>query len=177
MARPKSIPTDEKYTPHKYLHAVRQVLGEIELDPASCVAANERVKALKYYSIQDNGLTKNWKGKTFLNPPYSRGNIEPFTRKLINHHKEGAVPRAIELLPNWTERRWFQLLWNYPICFTDHRIDFINGFDMKLCGNPEGGSCFIYFPDLYDYENDCERFGHVFKQFGHIVMPYPFTKY
>lgn len=164
-----SKPKDEKYTPLKYIHAVKQVLGEIELDPASCEAANLRVKAKKFYSKEDNGLDKVWLGKTFLNPPYSTGNLIPFTTTLIQSHKVDDVSEAILLTPNWTERKWFQPLWNYIICFTDHRIDFIDGATGKLCGNPEGGSCFTYFPDMNNYDLSVERFIKVFSKFGHIV--------
>ena len=37
------------HTPPEILNLVRAVLGEIELDPASSAAANERVKAKTFY--------------------------------------------------------------------------------------------------------------------------------
>ena len=40
---------DEWFTPTKYLQPVRKVLGGIDLDPATCCAAQARVKALRYY--------------------------------------------------------------------------------------------------------------------------------
>lgn len=166
--RPRLVATDNKFTPHRYLNAVRKVLGEIELDPASCAAANERVKALKYYDYSQDALIQEWKGKTFLNPPYSKGNLEPFTRKLMKHHSSAGISEAILLVPNWTERKWFQPLWKYPRCFTDHRISYVDGFNLKLCGNPEGGSCFFYFPYMLDYEFSIEKFFIEFRKFGHV---------
>lgn len=51
---------NEWYTPEKYLDLAREVLDEIDLDPASCVFANETVKARLFYSEDDDGLTKPW---------------------------------------------------------------------------------------------------------------------
>jgi ParB family chromosome partitioning protein len=65
-----SSKTPEWYTPSKYVEAARQVLGEIELDAASCELANKWVKADKYFSIEDNSLWQMWQAKTvWLNPP------------------------------------------------------------------------------------------------------------
>jgi hypothetical protein len=43
-------------TPRKYLDAVREVMGAIDLDPASSKEANETVQAKKFYTEADNGL-------------------------------------------------------------------------------------------------------------------------
>lgn len=49
--------TVEWYTPPWCLALVREVLGTIDLDPASCEAAQRTVQASQYYTIHDNGLT------------------------------------------------------------------------------------------------------------------------
>ena len=42
----------EWWTPQKYIDAIREVMGEIDLDPVSCALANKVVKAIKYYDSQ-----------------------------------------------------------------------------------------------------------------------------
>lgn len=46
---------DEWYTPAKYIEAAREVLGSIDLDPASNDFANETVKASVYYTEERDG--------------------------------------------------------------------------------------------------------------------------
>lgn len=179
MPRPKSKSKsgDDKYTPFRYIRAVEQVLGKIDLDPASCEEANKRVRATRFFSLEENKqvstLSRGWLGKVFLNPPYSRGNLSLWTKHLINQHAmDNHVSEAILLVPNWTERKWFQPLWKYPVCFTDHRIDYVDGLSLKLCGNPEGGSCFFYFPTKFDSDIGIDLFIKVFSKLGHIVDQY-----
>ena len=65
----------EWFTPKRYIEAAREVLGTIELDPASCEEANRIVKADNFFTEEDDGLKKHWAGKVWMNPPY--GDIGP----------------------------------------------------------------------------------------------------
>lgn len=62
----------ERYTPAEYIAAVREVLGEIDLDPASSALAQETVRAIEHFTVDDDGLAQEWHGRVFLNPPYHR---------------------------------------------------------------------------------------------------------
>jgi hypothetical protein len=71
--RAKSSGGFEWYTPPKYLDLVRQVFGgKIDLDPASSELAQETVQATAYFTKDDDGLTKDWFGDVFLNPPFAQ---------------------------------------------------------------------------------------------------------
>src|SRR5579859_6970510 len=68
-----SSKSNEWYTPAPYVNAARQVMGGIELDPASCAQANRTVQAARYYSQADNGLAQDWTCRSlWCNPPYGR---------------------------------------------------------------------------------------------------------
>src|SRR5262249_50102678 len=96
------------YTPPEYLDAVRQVFGgEIDLDPASSGIAQQTVKAAKYFTTEDDGLTQPWGGRVFLNPPYASGLVEPFVDKLVDELAADRVTEAILLVNNATETKWF----------------------------------------------------------------------
>src|SRR5262249_56141272 len=60
----------EWYTPARYIELAREVLGEIDLDPASSAKAQEIVKAQRYFTLEQDGLIRPWHGRVWLNPPY-----------------------------------------------------------------------------------------------------------
>jgi len=62
----------EWYTPEWVAELARRVMGSIDLDPASCDVAQRTIKALEYYTREDDGLAKPWVGNVFCNPPYGR---------------------------------------------------------------------------------------------------------
>ncbi len=73
MSEPRGsvLGSNEWYTPSKYIEAAREVMGEIDLDPASSDLANQTVKASMYYSQQEDGLILPWHGNCWINPPYT----------------------------------------------------------------------------------------------------------
>lgn len=165
----QSSESNEWYTPQQYLDAVRDVIGDIDVDPASNPEANEVVQASIYYTQETNGYDKQWHGTVFLNPPYGRdeelsiSNQAKWTQRLIEQFNDGITTEAILLVNAVTDRRWFAPLWDYPICFTNHRVPFYRpGGDAGA--QPVIGSVFVYFG------NDTQRFADVFKQFGAVVL-------
>ncbi len=67
-------------TPEHVLAMAREVMGEIDLDPASDVEAQERVKATHWHGhnptdvlpngwLSSDGLVTQWHGRVWLNPP------------------------------------------------------------------------------------------------------------
>ena len=166
MAIPQhSSKSVEWYTPTIYVNAARNVMGGIDLDPASCKSANRRIKAETFYTKKDNGFIRPWFGRVWLNPPYgkedgvSRQGL--WTGKLRDQFKHGRVSQGLVLINAVPDRDWFKPLWDYPICFTDHRIKFIGA------GNqPPHGNAFVYMGPL-------DRFGLFtaeFDIFGEVVI-------
>ncbi len=157
----------EWYTPARYVEAARRVMGRIDMDPASCAEANKIVQASTFYDKETDGLLHDWPGTVWLNPPYCRSagyvsNQDIWTCRLIAQYKAGITTEAMLLVGSSTDTAWFQRLWAYPVCFTDHRIDFYRpgGSDINRATH---GSAFVYLgPQI-------QRFIEVFQQFGSIV--------
>jgi ParB family chromosome partitioning protein len=151
--------SNEHYTPEKYLGAAREVLGGIDLDPASCAEANKMVKAKRFLASADNGLIRDWHGRVWLNPPYTLSGR--FVAKLVEEMARSRVMAAIVLVnAHCTDTKWFDPLWDGVLCFTDHRIDFYG--DDKRSGSTHG-SVFAYFGP------DKEAFAERFSEFGAVV--------
>lgn len=137
---------NEWYTPRPIIEQARQVLGSIELDPASSAKAQEVVQAKQYFTKHNSGLNKQWEGKLWMNPPYAQPLISQFASKLVESLKSGSVTEGIVLVNNATETAWFQqmLAEAAAVCFIKGRLKFIDAQ-----GNPSGaplqGQVLLYF--------------------------------
>jgi len=155
----------EWYTPARYIEAAREVMGGIDLDPASSDLANRTVKAEHIYTVADDGLAQEWAGRVWLNPPYGKGS-GLFTAKLVEEYGAGRVEAGVLLLNAYGfDAAWFQPLWDHPICFTDHRVQFYS--PQRESGGPANGNIFIYLGP------DDDRFAQVYRPFGRIVRALP----
>lgn len=154
---------NEWYTPAPYVAAARDVLGGIDLDPASTAAANAVVRAETFYSADDDGLSQPWAGRVWMNPPYAAGIVDMFAEKMAGAYEARAIEAAIVLVNNATETAWFQRLARVAsaICFPDRRVRFWNAEGEP--GAPLQGQAFLYLG------NGCELFAQRFSEFG-IVM-------
>lgn len=61
--------TPEWATPQKFFDALNAEF-HFTLDPC---ATKKNAKCPSFYTEDDNGLSKEWKGRVFMNPPYGRG--------------------------------------------------------------------------------------------------------
>jgi DNA N-6-adenine-methyltransferase (Dam) len=154
--------SNEWYTPPEYIEAARRALGGIDLDPASSQEANRTVRARRFYTEADDGLSKRWRGRVWMNPPYS-GEAGRWVAKLIEEHNTGRVTAAIALLNGYSfVRRWFEPLWAYPLCFSNHSVSFRNPYRSDA-SQASTGSVFVYFG--YDFDAFIDNFS----QFGRVV--------
>jgi phage N-6-adenine-methyltransferase len=153
---------DEWYTPAEYIEAARRVMGGIDLDPASNDYANQVVRADRFFNKDDDGLQQEWRGRVFLNPPYSYPLIERFTSKLIGDFEAGSTCEAILLVNNSSDTDWFQaLLARFIACFTDGRIRFYRDSG-EYFGTRQGQAFFYAGPNR-------DRFVEEFSQYGVVV--------
>lgn len=154
---------NEWYTPQEHIDAAYKVLGTIDLDPASSEIANQRVQAGRIFTIADDGLTKEWGGKVWMNPPYAQPHIANFIEKLASEYEAGRVTEAIALTHNYTDTQWFHraALSCAAICFTRGRIGFLSPEGKRAA--PTQGQAFFY------YGSKVEQFIEAFCRIGFVV--------
>lgn len=107
------------------LYAALHAEFAFNLDPAA-TAAN--AKCPRFYTKQDDGLSKNWEGeRVFLNPPYGRRIIEAWVKKAAT----GRCEVAVLLIHARTDTKWFQN-WVLPCA---HELRLVKG-RVRFVGAP-----------------------------------------
>ena len=160
---------DEWGTPEEFIVAAREVLGRIELDPASNAMAQNVVRADRFYTKADSGLGVLWKARTlWLNPPYSKGLVDQFCEKFVLEHENGNVVAGIALVNSSTEVGWYQSLiaGSDAMCLPSKRISFLLGGSGVDANRNRYAQTFFYVgPDV-------AGFARVFGKFGQVLVRY-----
>jgi hypothetical protein len=154
--------SDECYTPGEHLELARDVLGRIDLDPASNETAQRLVRAARFFTIDDDGLAQEWTGRVWLNCPYSKP--APWVLKLLAAYNAGAVTASVALFNANLASRWFHTLtlvaWR---CEPFKRIPFWG--PAATHGGGRAAQVFFYLGSNPD------RFAAVFSKIGRIYPP------
>jgi phage N-6-adenine-methyltransferase len=158
---------NEWYTPAIYIDLAREVLGDIDLDPASSELANATVQAQTFYTQEDDGLTKRWIGRVWINPPFSKELIGKFVDKLTEEFEANNVSAAILLTNDSTDTAWFHAAFGTAnaICFHRGRIEWVQP-DGNVYKNTAYGQTFFYFGP------NPAAFNRVFREIGFVVQPF-----
>lgn len=170
QAKPAVRNGDEWWTRADDVALVKAVLGEICLDPASCLKANETVGATEFYTLErgEDGLALPWNAPTiFINPPYS--NTDAWIKRLVAEFHAGTFNEGIALVLAKTETEWFDLAWEFgSVCIVRSRISHVAGDG----GNEQTGrtgSAFFYFGHNH------ARFADVFAHRGRVLPATPWV--
>jgi len=149
--------SDEWYTPNGIIFRVIKAMGGIDTDPCSNSHETPTVPAATHYTIEDDGLAQEWKGRVYMNPPYGR-EIAEWVDYLFEQYKCGNTTEAIALVPSRTDTAWFRVLRDFPHCFIWGRLNFSDSGNaapfpsmaVYLGGNMDGFiSAFKDIGDIY----------------------------
>lgn len=86
-----------------------------------------------------DGLTIEWHGQAFVNPPYSQ--IAQWIEKAFA--EKDNCDSIMMLLPNWTDRAWFQRIKNCKIEFLRGRVKFLDPATGLPKDSPTFGSMLV----------------------------------
>lgn len=181
----------EYYTPQWLADPVRDVLGgRIELDPASCLEANQTIQAQRIFTKEDDGLKQVWRAKTlFMNHPFGdpenpcvanckkkrcpergfhideyRPGNKDWIAYLVYSYMKGYFQAGISLTFAATSEEWAQPLFNFPVCFLRGRTNYNLPGGRQTKGVPKGSMVTYLGPDI-------KRFHFIFSSYGHVMIP------
>ena len=138
-----SSKSDMWATPQKLFDSLNQTYN-FTLDP--CATA-QSAKCVKFYTEEDDGLSKDWAGEVvFVNPPYSE--VGKWVEKCYNEYRQNDVISVL-LVPARTDTKWFHKYCLYAdmIQFVKGRVKFENG-DPKPNSAPFPSMIVVFDPRL-----------------------------
>jgi phage N-6-adenine-methyltransferase len=97
-----SSTTDEWATPQWLFALLAWIFGGFDLDPC---ATSTNAKCSRYFTKGENGLSQDWEGKVFMNPPYGR-EIGQWMQKAYEESLNGAL--VVCLVPARVDTAWWQ---------------------------------------------------------------------
>jgi phage N-6-adenine-methyltransferase len=123
---------------------------EFDFDFDVC-AQDHTAKCLKYWTIDDDSLSKNWVGDSlgssvfWCNPPYSK--TMPWVEHAIQAQADGGL--VVMLVMSDPSVKWFSKALAY--CsevryIINGRLAFINHLGVAVTGNEKGSVIFIFDP-------------------------------
>ncbi len=155
----------EYYTPHDIVDRARLAMGSIDLDPFSSEAANNNVKASKFYTKEDNGFEKSWYGNIWVNHPFSRENNPKIFDKAIREYELGNADQICLITYASTSEGWFRKSLDFPQCYLYKRTNYLLP-DGTVKKGVTKGSVVTYIG------NNEEEFYKHFKDIGKVKVAY-----
>ena len=185
-----SMDSPDWYTPAPIVFAAREVMGGIDLDPASCEDANRVADAAHYYTAEDDGRRQPWFGMVFLNPPggkddAGRSLVADFWCRLMRAWETGEIEAAIwvgysmEQLQTLQNADTIATPLDFSMCIPRKRIAFVENAAKRAARiakltaagkTPNLGSQPSHANYITYLGHDPSRFARIFDQFGQVVI-------
>lgn len=105
------------YTPPDLMVKAIEVLGGIDLDPASDATGRSPVPATAIYTAADDALAQPWEGRVWLFPPQD-GRTAAWVAKLIHEYRCGRLTAGLLYTGLDARAPWWQhLAGEAAVCF------------------------------------------------------------
>lgn len=137
-----SSKSSEWATPQWLFDVLNKECGPFNLDAA---ATKKNAKCKKFFTKADDGLAQDWKGKTFVNPPYGRNVTGKWVAKAAEEACKKPGRTVVMLLPARTDTTW----WHDVIATRARAIMFIRA-RVKF-GGADAGATFPSAVVVFQY--------------------------
>ena len=128
-----SSKSDEWGTPSDLFESLNRKFN-FTLDPC---ATHENKKCNKYYTKEEDGLSKDWGGESvFINPPYTGGAIGKWVKKAYEETTKNSDTSVVCLIPSRTDTKYW-----HDYCMKSAHIYFIKG-RLKFVGEANNSAPF-----------------------------------
>lgn len=149
-------------TPTATLDLVRQVLGEIEFDPASSPSFNRQVRAERFLTAEDDALTADWGSPStiWLNPPGGKRKNKSlaalFWERLLEQRESPGFGHACFLgfstnIFATTQSARLSII-RFPVCILRQRLSFLHE-DGTPAEAPKHYNVVAYVPGRVDAQS------------------------
>ena len=117
----------EYNTPQWLFHALNMEFG-FTLDAA---ASKDNAKCKRYYTAEDDGLSKNWTDEVvWVNPPYGKGITAKWLAKAYRESKRGAT--VVMVVPVRADAKWWHdYAMKGEVRLFRNRLNFDNDYGAK----------------------------------------------
>lgn len=135
-ALPNRGRTDDWCTPPEII----QALGPFDLDPCRCYGQRDDTAA-NAFTLDDDGLSQEWTGRVWLNPPYG-SECAQWMRKMAAHNWGTAL-----IFARTETAMFFESVWHHAasILFIQGRLHFHYPDGLRATGNAGGPHCLIAY--------------------------------
>ena len=150
------------YASPELIALVRQVMGEIDLDPISNEVAQQWIGATNYYTLAQDGLSQPWFGRVWLHPPAGQKTAK-WTNKACAEYESGRVVEAIILVKPAVDSKWFRKLsCLFPLCLPYQSLLLLD--DQGQAQSKQGNAIFYL-------GQKTQQFQQVFGAIGSVSSP------
>ncbi|MCS6125734.1 hypothetical protein G3485_03380 [Shewanella baltica] len=181
----------EYYTPAPWPQLASQLMGGIDLDPASNEIANASIKAKSIFTKEVDGLSKTWHGTVWMNHPFHRGE-QPcsskckkkacikrghhinkpipgngdWINKVISEYESGNIKEAVIITFCNSSEGWFLPLLKYAQCFPNGRVHYIKEDGSKADSCTKGSVITYIGKNVAEFARLYGEHGTIKVQFG-----------
>lgn len=152
------------HTPPSFLSLVTAVFQgqKVDLDPCSDQAAQQHICARKYYTAVDDGLSRPWEGRVFVNPPFGAEGGHSlsgaFFQKAEREYQQGTATEILLVLKAAIGYAWFKPILQWPHAWLHARIAFLPHGQQARVQNPHGSIVVYLGPHVKHF---CQVFSAV----------------